>query len=81
MEADTVIPTHNPKQAFAAPNKTAKSYIELNDKIKAMNGVKFVWITDGNGWTRSRLNLEDAYDNIEHLYTIKDLEDGLLNRL
>lgn len=63
------------------PNETAKSYIELNDKIKAMNGVKFVWITDGNGWTRSRLNLEDAYDNIEHLYTIKDLEDGILNKL
>lgn len=63
------------------PNETAKSYIELNDKIKAMNGVKFVWITDGNGWASSRLNLEDAYDNIEHLYTIKDLEDGILNRL
>lgn len=63
------------------PNETAKSYIELNDKIKAMNGVKFVWITDGNGWIRSRLNLEDAYDNIEHLYTIKDLEDGILNKL
>lgn len=63
------------------PNETAKSYIELNDKIKTMNGVKFVWITDGNGWNSSRLNLEDAYDNIEHLYTIKDLEDGILNKL
>lgn len=63
------------------PNETAKSYIELNSKINAMNGVKFVWITDGNGWTKSRLNLEDAYDNIEHLYTIKDLEDGILNKL
>lgn len=63
------------------PNETAKSYIELNDKIKAMNGVKFVWITDGNGWNSSRLNLEDAYDNIEYLYTIKDLEDEILNKL
>jgi len=63
------------------PNETAKSYIELNNKIKAMNDVKFVWVTDGNGWNRSRLNLEDAYDNIEHLYTIKDLEDGILNKL
>ena len=44
-----------------------------------MNDVKFVWVTDGNGWNRSRLNLEDAYDSIEHLYTIKDLEDGILN--
>lgn len=63
------------------PNETAKSYIELNNKIKTMNGVKFVWVTDGNGWNRSKLNLEDAYDNIEHLYTIKDLEDGILNKL
>ena len=27
------------------------------------------------------LNLEDAYDNIEHLYTIKDLENNLLEKL
>lgn len=33
------------------------------------------------GWNSSGLNLEDAYDNIEHLYTIKDLEDGILNKL
>lgn len=46
-----------------------------------MNGVKFVWITDCNGWNSLRLDLEDAYDNIEHLYTIKDLEDGILNKL
>lgn len=63
------------------PNETAKSYIELNDKLSKMDGVKFVWITDGNGWNKSRLNLEDAYDNIEHLYTIKDLENGILNKL
>lgn len=63
------------------PNETAKSYIELNEKIKNLKGVKFVWITDGLGWTKSRLNLEDAYDNIDDLYTIKDLEDGILNKL
>lgn len=63
------------------PNETAKSYIELNSKIKVLDGVVFVWITDGNGWLSSRLNLEDAYDNIEHLYTLKDLEDGILENL
>lgn len=63
------------------PNETAKGYIELNNKVKEVSGAKFVWITDGNGWTRSKLNLEDAYDNIEHLYTIKDLENGILNKL
>lgn len=64
------------------PNETAKSYIELNNDINSLNDkVKFVWITDGPGWISSRLNLEDAYDNIEHLYTIKDLENGILKEL
>ena len=63
------------------PNEISKGYIELNNMVKGIKGAKFVWITDGNGWSRSRLNLEDAYDNIEHLYTIKDLENNLLEKL
>ena len=63
------------------PTETAKSYIELNSKISTMNDVEFIWITDGYGWNKSRKNLEDAYDNIKHLYTIKDLEDGMLTKL
>lgn len=63
------------------PNETAKSYIELNNKIKIMPNVKFVWITDGKGWLPSRTNLEDAYDEIENLYTLKDLENGILEKL
>ena len=63
------------------PNETAKSYIELNNQVKNIDGVKFVWITDGFGWHKSRPNLEDAYDSIEHLYTIKDLEDGILEKI
>ena len=63
------------------PNEAAKSYVELNNEINKLNGVKFVWITDGNGWNKSRLNLEDAYDKIEHLYTIKDLELGVLEKI
>ena len=63
------------------PNETSKSYIELNKEINSLNDVKFVWVTDGNGWNKSRLNLEDAYDNIEHLYNIKDLENGILEKL
>ncbi len=63
------------------PNETVKSYIELNNQIKQFNGVKFVWITDGNGWNSSKRNLEDAYDNIEHLYTLYDLENKILEKL
>ena len=63
------------------PNETAKSYIELNNKINAVGRAKFIWITDGKGWNSSRDNLEDAYNEIEHLYTIKDLEDGILKKI
>lgn len=63
------------------PNETAKSYIELNNKIKGLNGVRFVWITDGMGWKVSRDNLEDAYNEIEHLYIIQDLENDILENI
>ena len=63
------------------PNETARSYMRLNEDIKQIKGVRFVWITDGKGWIPSRNNLEDAYDVIEHLYIIKDLENGILGEI
>lgn len=60
------------------PNETAKSYIELNNKIMGLDNVKFVWITDGKGWLPSKDNLEDAFDSIEHVYTLMDLENEIL---
>lgn len=63
------------------PNETARSYMKLNEDLKQIDGVRFVWITDGKGWKPSRKNLEDAYDAIEHLYIIKDLENGILEKI
>lgn len=63
------------------PNETARSYMRLNEDLKQIEGIRFVWITDGKGWIPSRKNLEDAYDVIEHLYIIKDLEDGILEKI
>lgn len=63
------------------PNETAKSYIELNNKIMGLDNVKFVWITDGKGWLPSKDNLEDAFDSIEHVYTLIDLENQILDRI
>lgn len=63
------------------PNETARSYMRLNEDLKQIEGVRFVWITDGKGWIPSRNNLEDAYDVIEHLYIIKDLENGILEKI
>lgn len=55
-------------------NETARSYKMLNKEIEQIDGVKFVWITDGKGWISARHNLEETYDEMEHFYTIKDLE-------
>lgn len=63
------------------PNETARSYMRLNEDLKQIDGVRFVWITDGKGWIPSRKNLEDAYDVIEHLYVIKDLQNGILEKI
>lgn len=59
-------------------NETARSYAKLSQDISKIKGVKFVWITDGKGWLSTKNNLREAYGNIEHLYTIDDLDNGVL---
>lgn len=62
-------------------NETARSYSKLANDIKELNGVKFVWITDGKGWLTTQNNLREAYNNIEYLFTIEDLESDILENL
>jgi len=62
-------------------NETARSYAKLGQDISKISGVKFVWITDGKGWLSTKNNLREAYSVIEHLYTIEDLDNGVLERI
>ena len=62
-------------------NETARSYRMLNNELSNINKVKFVWITDGMGWSTVKRGFKDAYNEIEHLYTIEDLENGLFDKL
>lgn len=62
-------------------NETARSYAKLAKDIEKLKGVKFVWITDGIGWASTKNNLKEAYNNMEHLYTLEDLENGVLETL
>lgn len=57
-------------------NETARSYKMLSKEIEQIDGVKFAWITDGKGWISARHNLEETYNEMEHFYTIKDLENN-----
>lgn len=62
-------------------NETARSYILLNSEISKIKNVKFMWITDGLGWNSVKGGLKDAYNQIEHIYTLADIEQGLFDKL
>ncbi|MCR4911089.1 MAG: type II restriction endonuclease [Bacilli bacterium] len=59
-------------------NETARSYKTLALESRGINGFDFVWFTDGIGWNSARNNLKETFDVLEHLYNLKDLEDGCL---
>ena len=62
-------------------NETARSYKLLSEEAKHIDGFVFIWITDGGGWTGAKNNLEDAFNAIEHIYNIADIEGGLFGSL
>lgn len=62
-------------------NETARSYKTLAWETEEIDGFTFVWFTDGKGWTNARNNLEETFDVMEHIYNIKDLEDGVINKI
>lgn len=59
-------------------NETARSYKMLAQEARDIPNVHFMWITDGAGWYSARRNLEETFDEMEHLYNINDLEHGKL---
>lgn len=62
-------------------NETARSYKTLSGEIDTISGVTFVWFTDGNGWQSARHNLEETFDVMENIYCIKDMENGVIEKV
>ena len=62
-------------------NETARSYKTIAWETETIDGFTFVWFTDGKGWTSARNNLEETFDVMEHIYNIKDLEDGIIGKV
>ena len=62
-------------------NETARSYKQISQEAQDINCFKFVWFTDGKGWVDARHNLEETFDVMEHIYNIKDLENGIINEV
>ena len=67
-------------------NETARSYKMLAQESKkvdgvTVDGVTFIWFTDGTGWNSARKNLEETFNELETMYNIDDLENGILESL
>lgn len=62
-------------------NETARSYKMIAEESKDIEGVEFVWITDGKGWLTARRNLEETFDVLDNMYNIQDMETGVLETL
>lgn len=62
-------------------NETARSYKMIAEEAKNIKNFKFVWVTDGKGWTQAKNNLEETFNTLETLYNIADMENGIFQTL
>lgn len=62
-------------------NETARSYKMIAEEAKTIPGFKFIWITDGGGWTSARRNLEETFNVLSDLYNINDMENDVFASL
>lgn len=62
-------------------NEVARSYKMLAKEVESIDGVTFIWITDGQGWDSAKNNLEEVFNELDTIYSINDLENGVLNNL
>ena len=62
-------------------NETARSYKNIAVNSNAVEGFDFVWFTDGRGWTFARNNLRETFEVMEHIYSINDMENGVMSRI
>ena len=62
-------------------NETARSYKQIAQEVDTIDGFTFVWFTDGKGWNSARHNLEETFDVLDTVYSIDDLEKGILKEV
>lgn len=76
-----LIETHFYASSGSKLNETARSYKMLAQELSNIKEVTFVWITDGTGWNDAKGNLEETFNELDTLYNINDLENGVFNKL
>ena len=61
-------------------NETARSYKQIAQEVDTIDGFTFVWFTDGKGWQSARRNLEETFDVLDTMYSISDMENGIISQ-
>ena len=59
-------------------NETARSYKMLAQEADTIEGFAFVWFTDGSSWKSAKGNLRETFEVLETMYSIDDLENGII---
>ena len=62
-------------------NETARSYKMLAQEADTVDGFTFVWFTDGTAWRSARGNLRETFDVLETIFSIDDMEQGIMKKL
>lgn len=62
-------------------NETARSYKMLSQEADTVDGFTFVWFTDGTAWRSARGNLRETFDVMDYIYSIYDMENGIMERI
>lgn len=62
-------------------NETARSYKMLAQEAGTVDGFTFVWMTDGTAWRNARGNLRETFDVLDTIYSIDDMENGIMTKL
>ena len=62
-------------------NETARSYKMIAEEANKVFGFEFVWFTDGMGWISARNNLRETFDNMDNIYNINDMKNGVMKEI
>ena len=76
-----LIETNFYKSGGSKLNETARSYKNIAIESREIEGVTFVWFTDGIGWLQARNNLKEAFDVMPDIYNINELENNIMKRV
>ena len=76
-----LIETNFYKSGGSKLNETARSYKNIAIESREIEGVTFVWFTDGIGWLKARNNLKEAFDVMPDIYNINELENNIMKRV